>query len=309
MRIFENVTQVIGGTPLVTLTRLEGALAPGAHVVAKLERQNPGGSIKDRTALSLLDDAERHGLLAPGATIIEPTSGNTGVGLAMIAAVRGYRLILTMPDTMSQERRSLLAAYGAELVLTEGALGMRGAIERAEARAAEIAGSYMPRQFENPANPAAHFDSTGPEIWRDTDGQVDILVAGVGTGGTVTGAGEYLKGRNPSVRVVAVEPLDSPVLSQGRAGPHTIQGIGAGFVPEALHPAVIDEVIAVSGEAAMETGRALARREGILAGISSGAAVWAALQLAARPENAEKLIVAVLPDSGERYLSTAMFAE
>ena len=308
MRVYGHVTELIGGTPLLELTNFERDRGLKAKIYAKLECFNPAGSVKDRIALAMLDDAEARGLLKPGAAIIEPTSGNTGIGLAAVAASRGYRVILTMPETMSVERRSLLRAYGAELVLTDGAKGMRGAIEKAEALAAETPGSFMPGQFANAANPAAHRSTTGPEIWADTDGRVDIFVAGVGTGGTVTGVGEYLKAQNPAVRVVAVEPADSPVLSGGASGPHKIQGIGAGFVPKTLNTAVYDEILRVGNEDAFAAGRALARREGLLVGISSGAAVVAAEQLAKRPENAGKIIVALLPDTGERYLSTPMFA-
>jgi len=294
---------------MVALRRLSMLGGDSAAVLAKLERGNPSGSVKDRAALYMIGAAEQCGALAPGATIVEPTSGNTGVGLAMIAAVRGYKLILTMPDTMSLERRRLLAAYGAELVLTEGRSGMAGAIEKAKEITAGLPGSFMPGQFSNPANPEAHRATTGPEIWEDTGGRVDVFVAGVGTGGTLTGVGEYLKGKNPGVWVVAVEPLESPVLSRGEAGPHSIQGIGAGFVPETLRREVIDEVLAVRGADAIEAGRLLAREEGILAGVSSGAAVWAACALARRPEYAGKRIVTLLPDTGERYLSTELFME
>ncbi len=309
MRILDDVTGAIGRTPLVKIGRLCALYGAVADVLVKLERSNPGGSVKDRAALSMINDAELRGLLAPGATVVEPTSGNTGVGLAMICAARGYRLILTMPDSMSAERRKLLSAYGAALVLTPGALGMQGAIDRADAIAAETRGSFMPRQFDSAANAEAHRRTTGPEIYEDTGGAVDFLVAGVGTGGTITGAGSYLKEKKPSVRAVAVEPADSPVLSLGRSGPHPLQGIGAGFVPATLDRSVIDEVIAVGGPDAMATGRALARREGILAGISSGAAVFAALEIAKRPENKGRQSVAVLPDTGERYLSTDLFTE
>ncbi len=278
-------------------------------MIGKLEYFNPAGSVKDRIAKSMIEDAERRGVLRPGSVIIEPTSGNTGIGLASVAAARGYRVILTMPETFSLERRNLLKAYGAELVLTEGAKGMRGAIEKAEELAGEIPDAFIPGQFTNPANPAVHRATTGPEIWEDTDGKVDIFVSGAGTGGTVTGAGEYLKSKNPNVRVVVVEPADSPVLSQGRAGAHRIQGIGPGFVPAALNTGVYDEIIAVENEDTLSTGREIARTEGLLVGISSGAAVWAAAQLARRPENAGKTIVVILPDTGERYLSTALFAE
>ncbi|MDR0896630.1 MAG: cysteine synthase A [Oscillospiraceae bacterium] len=309
MPISPNILATIGHTPLVALNRLRARMAFPGEVLVKIEARNPGGSIKDRAALSMLDAAERSGALLPGGTIIEPTSGNTGVGLAMIAAVRGYKVILTMPETMSIERRRLLAAFGAQLVLTEGAKGMAGAIEKANALMAEIPGSFMPTQFENPDNAAAHFASTGPEIWQDTEGRIDAFVAGVGTGGTLTGVGSFLKKQNPGIQLIAVEPADSPVLSQGRAGAHTLQGIGAGFIPKALDVRLIDEIFPVSGADAMAMGRALAAEEGILAGITSGAAAFAACSLAARPEYAEKRIVALLPDTGERYLSTAMFAE
>ncbi len=311
MTVYSSIDQLIGNTPLIELTGLERELALRARVLAKLESQNPGGSAKDRIARNMIDEAERAGRLRPHAdyTIIEPTSGNTGVGLAMIAAARGYRALIVMPETMSEERRRLMRAYGAELVLTPGAEGMAGAIRRAEELAAETPRSIIAGQFENPANPAAHYATTGPEIWEDTEGEVDVLVAGVGTGGTISGAGRYLKERNPHLRVVAVEPADSPVLEGGAAGPHKIQGIGAGFVPEALDTSVYDEVIPVTAENAFATGRALGRREGILAGISSGAAAWAALEVARRPENAGKTIVVVLVDTGERYLSTELFMQ
>ena len=309
MKIYEKITDLIGNTPLLELKHQEAAEDLKATVVAKLEYFNPAGSVKDRIARAMIDDAEAKGLLKPGATIIEPTSGNTGIGLAAVAAARGYKIILTMPDTMSVERRNLLKAYGAQIVLTEGAKGMKGAIEKANELAASIPGSLIPSQFTNPANPAAHRATTGPEIWRDTDGKVDIFVAGVGTGGTLTGVGEYLKAQNPNVKVVAVEPATSPVLSKGVAGPHKIQGIGGGFVPDTLNTGVYDEIIPVENDDAFKTGRALARTEGLLVGISSGAAVYAAIQLAKRPENAGKLIVALLPDTGDRYLSTPMFAD
>ena len=309
MKVYETITDLIGSTPLVKVKNYSAARSLPATVVAKVEFFNPAGSVKDRIARAMLDDAEEKGLLKPGAVIIEPTSGNTGIGLASVAAARGYRVILTMPETMSVERRNLLKAYGAELVLTGGAKGMKGAIEKAKELAAATPNSFIPSQFTNPANPAVHRRTTGPEIWQDTDGKVDIFVAGVGTGGTVTGVGEYLKAQNPQVKVVAVEPATSPVLSQGKAGPHKIQGIGAGFVPDTLNTGIYDEVLPVSNEDAFATGRALAREEGLLVGISSGAAMFAATQLALRPENKGKLIVALLPDTGERYLSTPMFAE
>lgn len=308
-RIAESLTELIGKTPLLELSNYEKKNGLKAKVVAKLEYFNPAGSVKDRIALAMIDDAERRGALKPGSVIIEPTSGNTGIGLASVAAARGYRIILTMPETMSVERRVLMKAYGAEIVLTEGAKGMKGAIAKAEELAAETPGSFIPGQFTNPANPAIHRATTGPEIWQDTDGKVDIFVAGAGTGGTVTGVGEYLKGRNPNVKVVVVEPADSPALSEGRSGPHKIQGIGAGFVPAVLNTRVYDEIVTVRNEDAFAAARALAREEGLLVGISSGAAVWAAAELAKRPENAGKTIVVILPDTGERYLSTALFAD
>lgn len=309
--IYTSIDQLVGKTPLLELAGLERELNLNARVLVKLERQNPAGSVKDRVALNMLNEAEVAGLIAPhtGYTIIEPTSGNTGVGLAALAAARGYRLIIAMPDTMSAERRALLSAYGAELVLTPGAQGMKGAIARAEELARETPKSWIAGQFTNPSNPKAHEATTGPEIWEDTCGEVDIFVAGVGTGGTITGVGRYLKTRKPNVRIIAVEPARSPVLAGGEAGPHAIQGIGAGFVPQVLDTQVYDEIIPVENEDALATGRLLARREGVLAGISSGAATWAALELAKRPENAGKTIVALLPDTGERYLSTALFAE
>ena len=309
MRVYRKITDLIGGTPLLELTNYEKANELNAKIYAKLEYFNPAGSVKDRIAKAMLDDAEEKGLLKPGAVIIEPTSGNTGIGLASVAASRGYKVILTMPETMSVERRNLLKAYGAELVLTEGAKGMPGAIAKATELAEQTPNSYIPSQFTNPANPAVHLKTTGPEIWADTDGKVDIFVAGVGTGGTLSGVGAYLKSQNPNVKVVAVEPATSPVLSGGKAGPHKIQGIGAGFVPDTLNTDIYDEILPVQNEDAFATGRALARSEGVLVGISSGAAVFAAAQLAKRPENAGKVIVALLPDTGERYLSTPMFAD
>ena len=309
MRVYRKITDLIGGTPLLELTNYEKANELNAKIYAKLEYFNPAGSVKDRIAKAMLDDAEEKGLLKPGAVIIEPTSGNTGIGLASVAASRGYRVILTMPETMSVERRNLLKAYGAELVLTEGAKGMAGAIAKAKELAEQTPNSYIPSQFTNPANPAVHLKTTGPEIWADTDGKVDIFVTGVGTGGTLSGVGAYLKSQNPNVKVVAVEPATSPVLSGGKAGPHKIQGIGAGFVPDTLNTDIYDEILPVQNEDAFAAGRALARSEGVLVGISSGAAVFAAAQLAKRPENAGKVIVALLPDTGERYLSTPMFAD
>jgi cysteine synthase A len=307
-RVFTSVEQLVGGTPLLELTHIEKELGLKAKVLAKLEYLNPAGSVKDRVGLSMILDAEEQGRLAPGGTIIEPTSGNTGIGLAAVAAARGYRTIIVMPDSMSVERRLLMTAYGAELVLTEGAKGMTGAIAKAEELACEIPGSIIAGQFENPANPAAHYKTTGPEIWQDTDGNVDIFVAGVGTGGTITGTGRYLKEQNPAIKVVAVEPADSPLLSGGKAGPHGIQGIGANFVPKALDTGVYDEVMTVTTEQAYELGRLMGRREGVLVGISSGAALWAAVEQAKRPEHEGKTIVVLLPDTGDRYLSTAMFA-
>ncbi len=309
MKTYDRITDLIGGTPLLKLTNYNRINSLGATIYGKLEYFNPAGSVKDRIAKAMIDDAETKGILKPDSVIIEPTSGNTGIGLAAVAAARGYRIILTMPETMSIERRNLLKAYGAELVLTEGAKGMKGAIEKAHEIAAEIPHSFIPSQFTNVANPEAHRRTTGPEIWEDTDGKVDIFVAGVGTGGTVSGVGQYLKEKNPAVRIVAVEPAGSPVLSQGTSGPHKIQGIGAGFVPDTLDTAVYDEIIAVDNEDAFDTGRTLARKEGLLVGISSGAAVWAATELAKRPENKGKIIVALLPDTGERYLSTPMFSD
>jgi cysteine synthase A len=306
-KIYTSADQLIGHTPLLELTHIEEGL--GAKILAKLEYFNPAGSVKDRIAKAMLDDAEKSGKLKKGAVIIEPTSGNTGIGLASVAAARGYRIIIVMPETMSVERRQLMKAYGAELVLTEGAKGMKGAIAKADELAKEIPNSFIPGQFVNPANPAAHKATTGPEIWEDTDGKVDIFVAGVGTGGTVSGVGEFLKEKNPNVKVVAVEPASSPVLSKGTAGSHKIQGIGAGFVPDTLNTKVYDEIIAVENEAAFEAGREIGKKEGVLVGISSGAALWAAKELAKRPENKGKTIVALLPDTGDRYLSTALFAE
>ena len=307
--IAKSATDLIGNTPLLELGRYCAAHAPEATILAKLEFLNPAGSAKDRIAKSMIEAAEAEGKLGPGATIIEPTSGNTGIGLAAVAAARGYRIIITMPETMSVERQKLIRGYGAELVLTEGAKGMKGAIDKALELAKTIPGSFVPLQFDNPANPAAHKATTGPEIWRDTDGKVDIFVAGVGTGGTLTGTGTYLKEQNPAVRVVAVEPASSPVLSGGKSGAHQIQGIGAGFIPAALDTSIYDEVIPVPNEAAFTTARALAHTEGVLVGISSGAALWAATELAKRPENRGKTIVALLPDNGERYLSTALFPD
>ncbi len=308
-KIYTSADQLIGHTPLLELTHIEKELALPAKLIAKLEYLNPAGSVKDRIGKAMIDDAEAKGLLKPGSVIIEPTSGNTGIGLASIAAAKGYRAILTMPETMSVERRNILKAYGAEIVLTEGAKGMSGAIAKAEELAREIPGGFIPGQFVNPANPAIHKATTGPEIWRDTDGKVDIFIAGVGTGGTVTGVGEYLKEQNPAVRVVALEPASSPVLSEGRAGSHKIQGIGAGFVPEVLNTGIYDEIIPVANEDAFAAGRLIGKTEGVLVGISSGAAAHAAIQLAKRPENKGKTIVVLLPDTGDRYLSTPLFAE
>ncbi len=307
--IHTSADQLIGKTPLLELVHIEKEEGLEAKVLGKLEYFNPAGSVKDRIAKAMIDDAEQKGLLKPGSVIIEPTSGNTGIGLASVAAARGYRIIIVMPETMSVERRQLMKAYGAELVLTEGAKGMKGAIAKADELAKEIPGGFIPGQFVNPANPAVHKDTTGPEIWEDTDGKVDIFVAGVGTGGTVTGVGEYLKSQNPNVKVVAVEPASSPVLSKGTAGSHKIQGIGAGFVPDVLDTKIYDEVIAVENDDAFATGKLIGKKEGVLVGISSGAAVWAAIQLAKRPENKGKTIVALLPDTGDRYLSTPLFAD
>ena len=308
-KIFTSADQLIGKTPLLELVHLEKELGLQAKILAKLEYFNPAGSVKDRIAKAMIDDAESKGLLKPGSVIIEPTSGNTGIGLASVAAARGYRIIIVMPETMSVERRQLMKAYGAELVLTEGAKGMKGAIAKADELAKEIPGSFIPGQFVNPANPAVHRATTGPEIWEDTDGQVDFFVAGVGTGGTITGVGEYLKSQNPDVKVVAVEPATSPVLSKGTPGSHKIQGIGAGFVPAVLNTGVYDEIITVENEDAFATGKKIGKSEGVLVGISSGAAVWAAIELAKRPENKGKTIVALLPDTGDRYLSTPLFAD
>lgn len=308
-QIYNNILQLIGRTPLVEAENLEKELGLQARILVKLEYLNPTGSVKDRAAKSMIEDAESRGILKEGAVIIEPTSGNTGIGLAAIATVKGYRMILTMPDTMSVERRNILKAYGAEIVLTPGAEGMSGAIKKARELASEIPDSFIPGQFENPANAAAHRVSTGPEIWKDTDGQVDVFVAGVGTGGTLTGVGEYLKEQKPEVKIVAVEPADSPVLSKGTSGPHKLQGIGAGFVPEVLNTEIYDEIIPVESDDAFAAGKLLAKKEGILTGITSGAALWAAVELARRPENRGKTIVALLPDSGDRYYSTPLFTE
>ena len=308
-KIYTSADQLIGHTPLMELTHIENNENLAAKVLAKLEYFNPAGSVKDRIAKAMIDDAEAKGVLKPGSVIIEPTSGNTGIGLASVAAARGYRIIIVMPETMSVERRQLMKAYGAELVLTEGAKGMKGAIAKADELAKEIPNSFVPGQFVNPANPKAHFETTGPEIWEDTDGKVDIFVAGVGTGGTITGTGKFLKSKNPTVKVVAVEPKTSAVLSTGVAGPHKIQGIGAGFVPEVLDTKVYDEIIAVDNDDAFKTGKEFGRREGVLVGISSGAAIWAAIELAKRPENEGKTIVVLLPDTGDRYLSTPLFAD
>ncbi|MGN0387108.1 MAG: cysteine synthase A [Lachnospiraceae bacterium] len=308
-KIYKAADELIGKTPILELTHLEKEYGLKAKILAKLEYFNPAGSVKDRVAKAILDDAEQSGKLTADSVIIEPTSGNTGIGLAAVAAARGYRIIIVMPETMSVERRQLMKAYGAELVLTEGAKGMKGAIAKAEELAAEIPGGFIAGQFVNPANPKAHYETTGPEIWEDTDGEVDIFVAGVGTGGTITGAGKYLKEKKASVKVVAVEPAGSPVLSKGTAGAHKIQGIGAGFVPDVLDTTIYDEIVTVENEDAFATGRLFGRKEGVLVGISSGAALWAAIELAKRPENEGKTIVALLPDTGDRYLSTALFAE
>lgn len=309
MTVYKAISDLIGNTPLVELTHIEEKEGLDASVVAKVEFFNPAGSVKDRIAKKMIEDAEKKGLIKPGATLIEPTSGNTGIGIASVAAAKGYKAIMTMPETMSVERRNLLKAYGAKVVLTDGKAGMKGAIAKAKELAATIPNSFIPSQFENPSNPQAHYESTGPEIWKDTEGKVDIFVAGVGTGGTVSGTGKYLKDQNPNVKVVAVEPATSPVLSEGHAGPHGIQGIGAGFVPNTLDTSVYDEVFTVTNEQAYETGRLIAHNEGMLVGISSGAATYAAIQIAKRPENKGKTIVVLLPDTGERYLSTPMFAE
>jgi len=308
-KIYKGVSELIGKTPIIEAVNFEKAVEADATILAKLEYFNPAGSVKDRVALAMIEEAEKKGVLKKGATIIEPTSGNTGIGLAAVGVSKGYKVILTMPETMSIERRNLLKAYGAELVLTDGAKGMKGAIAKADELASEIPHSFIPGQFVNQANPAAHFATTGPEIWEDTDGKIDIFVAGVGTGGTVTGVGKYLKSKNPNVKIVAVEPATSPVLSKGVAGPHKIQGIGAGFVPETLDTNVYDEIFAVENDDAFATGKAIARTEGVLVGISSGAAVYAATELAKRPENKGKVIVALLPDTGDRYLSTPMFSD
>lgn len=309
MKVYKAISDLIGNTPLVELTHIEEKEGLDSRVVAKVEFFNPAGSVKDRIAKKMIEDAEKKGVIKPGATLIEPTSGNTGIGIASVAAAKGYKAIMTMPETMSVERRNLLKAYGAKVVLTDGKTGMKGAIAKAKELAATIPNSFIPSQFENPSNPQAHYESTGPEIWKDTEGKVDIFVAGVGTGGTVSGTGKYLKDQNPNVKVIAVEPATSPVLSQGYAGPHGIQGIGAGFVPNTLDTSVYDEVFTVTNEQAYETGRLIAHNEGMLVGISSGAATYAAIQIAKRPENKGKTIVVLLPDTGERYLSTPMFAE
>lgn len=307
--VYTSISQLVGHTPLVELTKYEKNHGLKAKILAKLEYFNPAGSVKDRIALAMIEDAEKKGLLKPGSTIIEPTSGNTGIGLASVAAAKGYKAILTMPETMSVERRNLLKAYGAQLVLTEGSKGMKGAIAKADELAKEIPNSFIPGQFVNPANPAVHKATTGPEIWTDTDGQVDFFVAGIGTGGTISGVGEYLKEQNPNIKIAAVEPLSSPVLSKGVAGPHKIQGIGAGFVPDTLNTKIYDEIIPVSNEDAFAIGKAVAKEEGVLVGISSGAALWAATEIAKRPENEGKTIVVLLPDTGDRYLSTPLFSE
>lgn len=307
--IYKKITDLVGRTPLLELANIERAECPNAHILAKLEYFNPAGSVKDRVALAMLDDAEEKGLLTKDSVIIEPTSGNTGIGLASVAAVRGYRIILTMPETMSVERRNLLKAYGAELVLTDGTKGMNGAIEKANELAKEIPSSFIPGQFDNPSNPKAHYKTTGPEIWEDTEGKVDIFIAGVGTGGTLSGVGKYLKEKNPNVKIVAVEPAGSPVLSKGISGPHMLQGIGAGFVPKTLDTDIYDEIITVENEDAFKTGRELAHKEGFLVGISSAAALYAAIMLGNRPENNGKNIVVLFPDTGDRYLSTPMFTE
>ena len=308
-KIYNGALELVGNTPLVEVKNIEEELGLEARILVKLEYFNPAGSVKDRIAKAMIEDAEEKGLLKEGSVIIEPTSGNTGIGLASIAAVKGYRIILTMPETMSVERRNILKAYGAEIVLTEGAKGMKGAIEKAEELAKEIPGSYIPGQFVNPANPEVHRKTTGPEIWKDTDGEVDLFIAGVGTGGTLTGVGEYLKSQNPDVKIVALEPASSPVLSTGKGGPHKIQGIGAGFVPDVLNTTVYDEIFTVENDDAFATGKLLAKKEGILVGISSGAALYGAIELAKRPENKEKTIVALLPDTGDRYYSTPLFTE
>ncbi|MCL2247664.1 MAG: cysteine synthase A [Oscillospiraceae bacterium] len=308
-KIYDSLSELIGRTPLLRLKSYEAVKCINARILGKLEYFNPGGSVKDRIAKAMIEDAEEKGLLNKDSVIIEPTSGNTGIGLASVATARGYKIILTMPETMSVERRNMLKALGAQLVLTEGAKGMKGAIAKCEELAAETPNSFIPRQFENPANPAVHFATTGPEIWEDTDGKIDIFVAGIGTGGTITGAGGFLKSKNPNLKIIAVEPADSPVLSEGRAGPHKIQGIGAGFVPEILNTHIYDEIITVKNEDAFWASREIASTEGLLVGISSGAATWAATQVALRPENTDKTIVVILPDTGERYLSTPLFAE
>ena len=308
-KIYNGALELVGNTPLVEVKNIEEELGLEARILVKLEYFNPAGSVKDRTAKAMIEDAEEKGLLKEGSVIIEPTSGNTGIGLASIAAVKGYRIILTMPETMSVERRNILKAYGAEIVLTEGAKGMKGAIEKADELAKEIPGSYIPGQFVNPANPEVHRKTTGPEIWKDTDGEVDLFIAGVGTGGTLTGVGEYLKSQNPDVKIVALEPASSPVLSTGKGGPHKIQGIGAGFVPDVLNTTVYDEIFTVENDDAFATGKLLAKKEGILVGISSGAALYGAIELAKRPENKGKTIVALLPDTGDRYYSTPLFTE